>query len=434
MADDLPKTSSDGAVLLLAENALEKLKIADYDLEFSHRKGIEPFSRTYFAEPAPNAGNQWAMLISLVSWIMKQIGHDFAVDKYDDPNTSANKLMLALKQLNFEPDFPVSRLKQGYGLAVCQVLDFLASRLLKNRGFKFAEPVYPETDGFEEAEVDDADLGTTDVVDEAIESEDEDVLYTENLRSGSNRRMGVDGDGSADAHHGRDNANNGIMENEQSPEFMAAWRAELERVAPRLKRQPAASTNEWRSHLEQVRTHEKTIQAALPECAKQLKTINADLSDSLERISNKELFLSNSFERIAAEYKQVQEKLTSVNERFETSNAAVEKLSTELSAVTEALEDLKGDMDSRGNSMVDTSPLQKIRKALTKLKNEIKQMELRIGVVGHSLLVASLQTAQDARLAKAGTKGSVDGGVKSPGALSDGFENSPRSPVAFEMF
>jgi estrogen-related receptor beta like 1 len=45
-------------------------------------------------------------------------------------------------------------------------------------------------------------------------------------------------------------------------------------------------------------------------------------------------------------------------------------------------------MDDKGASMTDTSPLVKIKQALTNLKNEVKELELRIGVVGHSLMQA----------------------------------------------
>jgi hypothetical protein len=37
------------------------------------------------------------------------------IDKYDDPNTSANKLILALRNLSFSLDFPVAKLKQAHG-------------------------------------------------------------------------------------------------------------------------------------------------------------------------------------------------------------------------------------------------------------------------------------------------------------------------------
>mmetsp|Transcript_35464 Transcript_35464/g.56724 ORF Transcript_35464/g.56724 Transcript_35464/m.56724 type:complete len:444 (+) Transcript_35464:327-1658(+) len=435
---ELPKTTSNGGVLLLAENVLEKLKLVEYDVEYCQRKNINPFPKTYFASPAANASSQWSSFIGLVSWLMKEIGHEFEVDKYDDPNTSSNKMMLALKKLNFESDFPVSRLKQGYGEAVCSVLDFLVSKILSKRGFRFQDPIYPEADGFEEAEVDDADLGSADIVDEAIESEEEDVLYSENVRGGRNEDKAEQKDRDEYDREGSFK-DNGIIENEQSPEFQAAWRAELERVAPRLKRGQVqtVSGNEWRSHLEQTKKHETTIQEALPNCTQKLAQINEDLSLSLERISGKEKFLANSFEHLSKEYKEVQVQLEEVQTKYDTSNEAVEKLSNQLSTVSEALEELKGDMDSRGNSMVDTSPLQKIRKALAKLKAEIKQMELRIGVVGHSLLQASLENGHDGRnshgkLRDSGVASASSPKVKSPSVGE--FDRSPRSPTNFHMF
>ncbi len=52
---------------------------------------------------------------------------------------------------------------------------------------------------------------------------------------------------------------------------------------------------------------------------------------------------------------------------------------------------LQGQMDSRGSSMTDTSPLMKIKEALASLRTEVKSMELRIGVVGHTLMQSKLK-------------------------------------------
>ena len=38
-------------------------------------------------------------------------------------------------------------------------------------------------------------------------------------------------------------------------------------------------------------------------------------------------------------------------------------------------------MDERGSSMTDSSPLVRIKQTLTKLKSEISQMDVRVGVV-----------------------------------------------------
>lgn len=40
------------------------------------------------------------------------VGHVLQVDKYDDPNTAVNKLMLALTGMGFDLNFPANRLKQ----------------------------------------------------------------------------------------------------------------------------------------------------------------------------------------------------------------------------------------------------------------------------------------------------------------------------------
>ena len=51
------------------------------------------------------------------------------------------------------------------------------------------------------------------------------------------------------------------------------------------------------------------------------------------------------------------------------------------SQITEELEAIKSQMDEKGTTMTDNAPLVKIKQALTKIKNELIQMELRIGVV-----------------------------------------------------
>jgi estrogen-related receptor beta like 1 len=60
--------------------------------------------------------------------------------------------------------------------------------------------------------------------------------------------------------------------------------------------------------------------------------------------------------------------------------------------VSDELENVKSRMDERGNSMTDTSPLIKIKSALTQLRSEAKTMEIRIGVVNHTLVAKKLKS------------------------------------------
>ena len=56
--------------------------------------------------------------------------------------------------------------------------------------------------------------------------------------------------------------------------------------------------------------------------------------------------------------------------------------------VTEELEGVKAEMDEKGTSMTDAGPLVRVKQALTRLKAECTQMDVRIGVVstGSSLI------------------------------------------------
>ena len=69
----------------------------------------------------------------------------FRRDQYDDPNTITNKLLLALRQLDFKGSFPSQKLRTPYGDSACMVLEFLADKALDNRGFKYGQPVYSDS-------------------------------------------------------------------------------------------------------------------------------------------------------------------------------------------------------------------------------------------------------------------------------------------------
>ena len=53
--------------------------------------------------------------------------------------------------------------------------------------------------------------------------------------------------------------------------------------------------------------------------------------------------------------------------------------------MTEELEGVKAEMDEKGTSMTDAGPLVRVKQALTRLKAECTQMDVRIGVVCNRL-------------------------------------------------
>lgn len=67
--------------------------------------------------------------------------------------------------------------------------------------------------------------------------------------------------------------------------------------------------------------------------------------------------------------------------KYSQGSGGVTSLARELAQISEQLETVKAEMDQRGTSMTDAAPLVRIKQALTRLKAESTQMEIRIGVV-----------------------------------------------------
>ena len=137
--------------------------------------------------------------------------------------------------------------------------------------------------------------------------------------------------------------------------------------------------------------HSELIQKALPTTESILKQINNQLGGAVEKMKSKEKYLNTSFSQLCNEYQVVKASLSEIEDKHSTGTESVSVLTNELATIQDQLSDIKGTMDSRGSSMTDTSPLVKIKAALQEIKVEIQNFELRIGVVGQTLLTT--QTA-----------------------------------------
>lgn len=381
------------SVWTLMEDVLDKLKALQYETKFCAEHHVQPFAHSYFAMEDRVRGEQFKVFLQLVSWLvaeMKQEGVEFEVGEYDDPNTSVTKMMLAIKSCGFSSDVPAMKLKQGHGEAVLVVLSFLCDKVLARAGFEWGvAPQRPKEEYDEDVQGDvQADVGS-DIEDEMdAESEGEDVMYAELVREaraasagGTGKADDVDKSGAAQDH--------GMIHSGIDP---VVWAAELERVGPRL-RAPPAKTEEWRGHMEQMVKKGAVIDEHLPAAQAPIEHIAQSISTTLERMSAKEKFINNQFDQLRTEYGQTQSKLTEVKSSGQVSAENVDRLTAELQNIQENLAEVKERMNSRGDSMTDTSPLQQIKKALQKVKEDIKTFELRIGVVGHTLMQAKLRAS-----------------------------------------
>ena len=77
-------------------------------------------------------------------------------NKYDDPLTSSQNVIIELQKLGLEMDVSPGKLKQGYGEGVCLVLLKLTQVSLENK-FRFKKPEIAEDDKGMDDDADDGD-------------------------------------------------------------------------------------------------------------------------------------------------------------------------------------------------------------------------------------------------------------------------------------
>jgi estrogen-related receptor beta like 1 len=114
-----------------------------------------------------------------------------------------------------------------------------------------------------------------------------------------------------------------------------------------------------------------------------------------------------------------QRRLTPTNHLPHRRSELISERNNELHRVTAALEDVKQQLESRGSNLSDASPLVRLKAALGSLREELKGMELRIGVVAHNLVSLSLQGKQ-AALTDAAARGARDVPHKAGGLAAAG--------------
>jgi len=83
--------------------------------------------------------------------------------------------------------------------------------------------------------------------------------------------------------------------------------------------------------------------------------------------------------------------MAQAKEQYKQVSGGVTERSRLLAQLTDTLESVKSEMEERGSSMTDGSPLVSIRKSLARVKAEIVGMDVRVGVLEHSLLQARLK-------------------------------------------
>jgi len=380
--------------LLLNDETVDMLMLLDYENRFCNRE-LKPISRTFFVYPASNTAYQFKYFTQLIVWGLKLRDPRWEADwdEYDDPNTVITNIMVVLKDANIQVNAVPAKLKLGCGDGVCQLLHTFFKEVLTQTKFKWGVPSYPDEGMADEAEVDsDAEIHSVD--EDAMpggDGEEDDLMYQEDEIK--------KGDDSDEGEHG-------VLEANIDPK---EWLLEVERVAPKLKIQMPNDSKEWRTHLSQTRGYKQVIESQFPGAKAQLEKLSSNLSGALEKIKSKESFINTQFDHRALDYRQQQQELQQVQAQYTHSHEVVMNLEITLKSVNEELELVKNEMEERSSTVTDTAPIVKMKDAFKKLRADTRQLEVRIGVVSHTLMQAKLrQRPQEDR--KHGLYGGGPGG------------------------
>ncbi|OAJ41884.1 hypothetical protein BDEG_25418 [Batrachochytrium dendrobatidis JEL423] len=335
------------------DDILDKLNCLDYVKQF-----IRP--KFYFTAPAVNSNEQFYRFVLLTSWLLKVSNHAFEpAGQFDDPNAVSANIAAELKKAGIQFDYPPTKLKQGYGEAVLFSLQSLVDMAMVSTN-------YPE-----EAEVDvDAEVTTEDVEDNTPEVEEDEEMYMGAMQS---EKVSSDTKSLAPTSIKID---------------PSEWKLEVERVTPMLKVQIPNDNKDWRVHIEQINHHQKTIQTCMTDTHVQLAKLHSEIEKTLEKIVSREKYINTQFESQIDQYRTLQDQSSDVRQKYNVLSSNVSELTNELSRISEELDSVKSRMDDLGNGMTDSKPLVGIKQGLARLKTETKQMDLRIGVIEHTLLHA----------------------------------------------
>ena len=140
-----------------------------------------------------------------------------------------------------------------------------------------------------------------------------------------------------------------------------------------------------------MHSHRQGIEDALTTTKSQLEKLHGDIGKTLEKISSREKYLNSQLEAPLSDLKRLSDNLAACREQYKSVSGGVTERSKKLSEIADDLEAVKSEMEERGSSMTDGTPLVNIRKTLARMKQEVVTMDVRIGVVQHTLLMAKLK-------------------------------------------
>jgi chromosome segregation ATPase len=128
------------------------------------------------------------------------------------------------------------------------------------------------------------------------------------------------------------------------------------------------------------------FKAFLSKAKPSIEQLSRTSKDSYNHMRSLEEDTHDRFRHIVEEYNQVNEKVTALQKSFASSSDFLNTLNEQLATVRKENEEVKRQVKEKSEGMMDNTPVLKIKSTLKTMKEEIRGMDLDIGILEHSLL------------------------------------------------
>ncbi|CAD8208386.1 unnamed protein product [Paramecium pentaurelia] len=360
-------------VTAMMDELYDKLILLNYEQTYLKQKGGKPLNRAYFVNQT-NSSEQFTQFKTLVKWLFQQNDvqtSDF--NKLDDPVTLSQNIINELKNIGIEVDFPPLKLKQGFGEYVVYVLLQLATKALQKKKFQYKKAKIEQQSQTRQDEEPVQETGSvsSDSDPEVASDEEPEDVFTEQGFQKDEDKM--------------------VIESNVNPK---EWAKEVERAAQKIKIVIKPDAGEWRQHFDATKQYSNQIKTILPEARIKLERMSDELGEILDRITKREYNINENMSDMCNEFKKKNEEYKNIELQYQNYTNAKKEMNDQYKQIQEKFETVQNKLNEHGSVSTDQSPVIRIKASLTKLRLEIKQMDLRIGVLSHTILQRTFHDAK----------------------------------------
>ncbi|GKT36917.1 Intra-flagellar transport protein 57 like protein [Aduncisulcus paluster] len=409
-----------------------KLQMLGYETDFIQRFELPQITPSYFLTPAAQSGEQLHYFASLCCWLFQLLGNPdvSAPGRFDDPSAMVADIIVELDNLNLNSDeIQQSKLKPGYGDVVIKVLEILADAAIKSHEIR---PTRPD---WSEMEEDRGEDSGEDIEDEISEFDEIDDFSTQqphqigqksgDLSAASSSSLPLplsmstarDGDISSEIHRVFDEIDDFSTQQphqigQKSGDLSAASSSslplplsmstardgdissEIHRVVSNLRVRITSHTDNWEEKTTILQEAQVTATSPMQDVLPPITSLSSELTMQLEKVSTREQHLNSTSSDLISSLRDTRKKNATVHTQREEAIKKVSDLRKQTSEVQDEVDDVKAQIEKVGTIMRDAKPLVEAKAALSSLKKEIQEMDMKLAYARSGVLTAALHKQQ----------------------------------------